>query len=169
MDIATAAATLSTASTPLDLHISIYVTCKACLKASVNAEPSCVCNSEAVPAIPNSDVIIRARPSIYRVLDKLTSFSSSKSSPRSISWESDEKDDDDDASSDLDIEETAECVSSESGCKVSEIREGGGVAVCASGPASLTRDAANAVARLQMLGKGMRLGGIALHTEVFKL
>ena len=32
----------------------------------------------------------------------------------------------------------------------------------------LTREAVNAVARLRTSGKGMRLGGIALHTEVFK-
>lgn len=44
----------------------------------------------------------------------------------------------------------------------------GGVGVCASGPESLTREAANAVARLA-LTHGTRVGGIALHTEVFSL
>ena len=37
--------------------------------------------------------------------------------------------------------------------------------MCASGPGSLTGEAANAVARMQMSGRGMRLGGIALHTK----
>jgi len=44
----------------------------------------------------------------------------------------------------------------------------GGVGVCASGPESLTREAANAVARLAPI-HGTRVGGIALHTEVFSL
>jgi hypothetical protein len=44
----------------------------------------------------------------------------------------------------------------------------GGVGVCASGPESLTREAANAVARLGPT-HGTRVGGIALHTEVFSL
>ena len=151
MDIATAAATSSSSPTPLDLHISIYVTC--------------LCNPEAVPAIPNSDVTIK-RPSVYQVLDELTSFSRITSTTSSLRA-SDAKND---ASSDFDIEGSAECANSEGVCqKLSEIREGGGVAVCASGPGSLTRETANAVARLQMSGRGMRLGGIALHTEVFTL
>jgi ferric-chelate reductase len=44
----------------------------------------------------------------------------------------------------------------------------GGVGVCASGPESLTRQAANAVARLAPL-HAKSVGGIALHTEVFSL
>ncbi|KAG1847157.1 iron reductase [Suillus subalutaceus] len=45
---------------------------------------------------------------------------------------------------------------------------GGGVAVCASGPESLTREAQNAVARFG-LTMSMDVGGIALHTELFTL
>lgn len=41
----------------------------------------------------------------------------------------------------------------------------GGVAVCASGPASLTRETRKVVANTALL-KGIALGGIALHTEV---
>ncbi|KAF7433701.1 hypothetical protein PC9H_005664 [Pleurotus ostreatus] len=44
----------------------------------------------------------------------------------------------------------------------------GGVAVCASGPESLTREAANAVVQVN-LSQGIRLGGIALHTEKFSM
>lgn len=46
---------------------------------------------------------------------------------------------------------------------------GGGVAVCASGPASLVREAANAVARLRLSSRGMEMGGVDIHTEVFSL
>lgn len=46
---------------------------------------------------------------------------------------------------------------------------GGGLAVCASGPEGLVREVANAVARLQMSGEAVRLGGVALHTEMFAL
>lgn len=48
------------------------------------------------------------------------------------------------------------------------VGEGGGVAVCASGPERLTRDASNAVARISMR-YGVRMGGIALHTEAFTM
>ena len=145
VDIAIAAAAASsTTAIPLDLHISIYVTS--------------LCDPEAIPAIPNSDVTLM-RPSLYRVLDELTSFSpptSTNSSHPVLSPGSVEKHD---ASSDL-----------ESGkYKLPEIREGGGVAVCVSGPQSLMRQAANAVAKLQMSGRGIRLGGISLHTEAFSL
>ncbi|EMD32717.1 hypothetical protein CERSUDRAFT_118461 [Gelatoporia subvermispora B] len=45
---------------------------------------------------------------------------------------------------------------------------GGGVAVCAAGPESLTREAQNAVARMGMV-RGVELGGVGLHTELFAL
>ena len=45
---------------------------------------------------------------------------------------------------------------------------GEGVAVCASGPESMTREAQNAVARIG-LTKSIDVGGIALHTELFSL
>lgn len=48
------------------------------------------------------------------------------------------------------------------------VGEGGGVAVCASGPERLTRDASNAVARMSVR-YGVRMGGIALHTEAFTM
>ncbi|KAI0049071.1 iron reductase [Auriscalpium vulgare] len=48
------------------------------------------------------------------------------------------------------------------------VGDGGGVAVCASGPESLTREARNAVARLAPT-HSRRMGGIALHTEAFHL
>ncbi|KAF9256526.1 hypothetical protein L218DRAFT_936602 [Marasmius fiardii PR-910] len=56
----------------------------------------------------------------------------------------------------------------ESCTKLSWVELGGGVGVCASGPESLTREAANAVASLG-LTRGVELGGVAVHTEVFSL
>jgi len=45
---------------------------------------------------------------------------------------------------------------------------GGGVAVCASGPESLTRETQIAAARLGAM-KAMELGGISVHMESFTL
>ncbi|KAG1788959.1 iron reductase [Suillus plorans] len=99
---------------------------------------ACLCNPEAVPDIPNS-IVTLSRPSIHNILKDLISLPPSS-----------EKED---------LIETR-CQKSPS--------LGGGVAVCASGPESLTRDAQNAVPRLS-LTMGMDMGGIALHTEQFTL
>ena len=53
--------------------------------------------------------------------------------------------------------------------KLPVVQGGGGLGVCASGPLSMTQEAANAVARIQMSGRASHLGGIGLHTEVFML
>ncbi|KAH9169184.1 iron reductase [Lactarius sanguifluus] len=58
-------------------------------------------------------------------------------------------------------------VEGESGGSVQKATRGG-VGVCASGPESLTRESANAVARLTP-SHAKRVGGIAFHTEVFSL
>lgn len=121
--------------TSLDLHISVFVTC--------------ICDPEAIPPIPNSDVTI-IRPSIHNLLNGLLTPPTSKSSEPSTP----------------DIEDTPEKSSSSS--KLDWVGLGGGVAVCASGPESLTREAHNAVARIGMT-RGVELGGVALHTEVFSL
>jgi len=110
----------------LDLHISIFVTC--------------LCDSPALPAIPNSTVTT-TRPDVYHLLARILS-------PALV----------------------GDDVEDESKRKAGEGRVvcQGGVGVCASGPESLTREAANAVARLGPV-HGRRVGGIALHTEVFSL
>jgi len=46
--------------------------------------------------------------------------------------------------------------------------QGGGVAVCAAGPETMTRQTSNAVASLS-LRHSRRTGGISLHTEVFSM
>lgn len=111
---------------------------------------TCLCNPEAIPPIPNSSVTI-IRPSIHTLLnDLLTPPTSNLSKSASI-----------------DIEEDAGEKFSESP-KLNWVGLGGGVAVCASGPETLTREAHNAVAKIGMT-RGVELGGIALHTELFSL
>lgn len=122
MDIADAAGEESS----LDLHISIFVTC--------------LCDTPALPAIPNSTVTT-TRPDVYQLLARILS-------PASV------EDDVEDESERKAGDERVVCQ--------------GGVGVCASGPEGLTREAANAVARLGSV-HGRRVGGIALHTEVFSL
>jgi hypothetical protein len=117
MDIANAVAEESS----LDLHISIFVTC--------------LCDTPALPAIPNSTVTT-TRPDVYQLLGRILS-------PALV------EDDVEDESKHMVV------------CQ-------GGVGVCASGPESLTREAANAVAKLGRV-HGRRVGGIALHTEQFSL
>lgn len=134
MDIATMAE-----GTSLDLHISVFVTC--------------ICDPEAIPPIPNSDVTI-IRPSIHTLLDNLLTPPSSSSSSSIPSTPS------------INVEDGAEKSSQNS--KLNWVGLGGGVAVCASGPESLTREAHNAVARAG-ISRGVELGGIALHTELFAL
>ena len=46
---------------------------------------------------------------------------------------------------------------------------GGGLGVCASGPRGLTREMANAVAKLSLSRSAVAIGGVELHTETFVL
>ena len=149
MDIATAAASPLSG---LELHISVYVTC--------------LCNPEAIPPIPNCDVSI-IRPSVYRVLtDLMTPLArswSSSSSPPSSSTPVDKKEDEVVTDEDADVELDPPLN------KLAWVGAGGGLAVCASGPEGLTREAANAVARLKLTKVGWEVGPVGLHTEVFAL
>ncbi|KAG8215360.1 iron reductase [Butyriboletus roseoflavus] len=116
----------------IDLHMSIFVTC--------------LCQPEAVPLIPNCDVTL-TRPSVYGLLQDLTS-------PRSASSSSSSVEEDGKQFHGMGQIETSGHV--------------GGVAVCASGPASLTMEAQNAVARLGVV-RGIEVGGVAIHVEQFTL
>ncbi|KAF8170760.1 hypothetical protein BJ912DRAFT_1083580 [Pholiota molesta] len=164
MDIARVAAASASSAAPLELHISIYVTC--------------LCNPEAVPPIPNCDVTI-VRPSVHRVLQDLTgstparNSSSAKQQQRASSSSEGNEDQDQDQEKArgqdivevLDPEADPEALS-----RVPFVAAaGGGLAVVASGPEGLVREVANAVARLQVGGRGVRLGGVGLHTEMFSL
>jgi ferric-chelate reductase len=101
---------------------------------------TCDCKAVTMPPIPNSEITnTGTRPDVYQLLAHMVS-------PTMV---------EDDA--DYESKASAERVISQ-----------GGVGVCASGPESLTREAANAVARLAP-AHGARVGGITLHTEVFSL
>ncbi|TFK50651.1 iron reductase [Heliocybe sulcata] len=117
---------------------------KTCAGTSLDLHVSifvtCLCDPEAVPDIPNSVVTIH-RPSVHALLSDLVT-------PPSSSPSSDDE---------VDVKN-----------KLSWVGLGGGVAVCASGPETMTREAANAVARISA-SKGVELGGVSLHTELFAI
>ena len=163
MDIARVAESSASSPIPLELHISIYVTC--------------LCNPEAIPPIPNCSVTI-IRPSVYRVLRDLTGAAPAPVADRKSRASSASEDSAPGprrAYADREKEasrEAIEVVDAEEDATPRMpfvAQAGGGLAVCASGPEGLIREAANAVARLQMSGRGVALGGIALHTEIFSL
>jgi len=141
MDIAHTADSSSSSVAPLDLHISIYVTC--------------LCNPEAVPLIPNCDVTI-IRPSLYKVILHLINPDETLNPAKS-------------GSSSPDIEMLDAHVVGNIKEKLPLVQGGGGLGVCVSGPLSMTQEAANAVARIQMSGRVSHLGGVGPHTEVFML
>ncbi|KAF5352252.1 hypothetical protein D9757_012517 [Collybiopsis confluens] len=164
----------------LDLHVSVYVTC--------------LCNPEAVPVIPNSDVLMLAqRPRTGEILDDLLTeplgnrcccagecacagdcdgkesrglSSGAPSSAASI---------DNVSIAEVprkkfgNVGDPEACPAlAKASAKLEWVGLGGGVAICASGPSSLTREASNATARLSLL-RGMELGGVGLHTEMFSV
>lgn len=110
---------------------------------------TCLCDPEAVPKIPNCDVTMN-RPSMYGLLQNLTG---SQKGPSSSSC-ADKVEEDGTERHGVGRPETS--------------GRGGGVAVCASGPASLMTEAQNAVARLGVT-RGIELGGVAIHVEQFTL
>ncbi|KAF9565746.1 hypothetical protein CPC08DRAFT_157968 [Agrocybe pediades] len=124
-DIATLAVQSSATDYPVQVHMTVYVTC--------------LCDPDAVPDIPNCDFIVE-RPSVHSLL-------MDAASPEQRSSEKEE----------------------DAPFSKLHFADGGGLAVCASGPESLTREASNAVARMQLMGQAGKLGGIGLHTEVFAL
>lgn len=134
------------AGTSLDLHITVYVTC--------------LCNPEEVPPIPNMDVIATTRPSVIGLLRALVT------PPPSIPGAEKKQAEADAETISLDSDESAPHLSSLP--RLNWVGLGGGVAVCAAGPESLTREAHNAVARVS-LTRGVELGGVSLHTELFAI
>lgn len=167
MDIATLAA-----SSDLSLHISVYVTC--------------LCNPEAIPPIPNCDVTI-VRPSIYKVLlDIITPPEASGMETAASSSDPDDimviprapakHDADHKRPSTATTQQSSSVATVDSEAFEPSVRNrlpwvgtGGGLAVCASGPENLTREAANALARLQLSKAAGGVGIVGLHTEVFAL
>lgn len=109
---------------------------------------TCLCDPEAIPPIPNCDVTIE-RPDVYSVLTDLLT----PPSPNSEAGTESESE-----SSTRPLHE-----------KLPWVPLGGGVAVCASGPETMTREASNAVARLRMSSRGRGLGNVGLSTELFAI
>ncbi|RXW14546.1 hypothetical protein EST38_g11309 [Candolleomyces aberdarensis] len=167
MDIATLAA-----SSDLSLHISVYVTC--------------LCNPEAIPPIPNCDVTI-VRPSIYKVLldivtppetsgSESTASSSDANAIQVIARTPAKHDAEHKRPGTATTHQSSSVATVDSEAFEPSVRNrlpwvgtGGGLAVCASGPENLTREAANALARLQLSKAGGDVGIVGLHTEVFAL
>jgi ferric-chelate reductase len=106
---------------------------------------TCLCDPEAVPKIPNMTVTV-IRPSVTRMLTELLTSAAPRCDVEGASSTS------------------PPSVGNANACPGST----GGVAVCVSGPESLTRAVQNAVARLT-LTRGVTLGGIALHAELFEV
>jgi ferric-chelate reductase len=127
------------AASDLSLHISVYVTC--------------LCNPEAVTPIPNCDVTV-VRPSIYSVLTDMVTPPSEGMAQN-------------DSETKVSTFGGGELFEPTVRNRLPWVGLGGGLAVCASGPEGLTREAANAVARLQLVQSG--IGPVGMHTEVFGL
>jgi len=100
---------------------------------------TCPCHGEDVPPPIPKSTVTTTRPDVHKLLGRMLSPTLAEG----------------------DTEDGNESRAERAVCQ-------GGVGVCASGPEGLTREAANAVARLAPV-HGRRVGGIALHTEVFCL
>ena len=138
---------------------------------------TCLCVPEAVQDIPGMEVRVGARPDMGKLLGRIMDPDTGD-----VGAESDEGG----GGGEVDHSECCGCgciqESLEDQEKATELGEGGKekdlekavrdvfkgrVALCASGPLSLTRDAANAVVRYAGRGGGgVELG---LHTEVFAI
>ncbi|KAF8648963.1 hypothetical protein AX16_006077 [Volvariella volvacea WC 439] len=160
-------------SSSLDLCIIAYVTC--------------MCNPDAIPQIPNQDVRL-GRPSVHALLqDMITPPSVIKLNPipnpsansstsallQVLTRIEDDFETSSDAGTDDDVVVTSsrDMIDAEHGRANDKLRWvglGGGLAVCVSGPESLTVEASNTAVKLS-LARGVEIGGVGLHTEVFSI
>ncbi|KAF8636062.1 hypothetical protein AX17_003827 [Amanita inopinata Kibby_2008] len=127
----------------LDFHMTVYVTC--------------LCVPDAVPDIPNCDVLL-ARPTLTEIVHRTVD-----NTPDPVTRA-------EEGEGDLHPVETCEKEATMKQVKQTEVPTmvgSGGFAVCASGPEKLTREAANAVAGLMASRRGRQLGRIGLHTELY--
>jgi ferric-chelate reductase len=135
----------------VDLHISVFVTC--------------LCDPEAVPDIPNS-LVTMERPEARAMLEQFIRPARGARAGASVeSAQSVEVGAEKPSGAGKELEELA---LPRVGAGAAPGAVGGGVAVCVAGPESLARSAANAVARVAARD-GARVGGIALHSEVYAL
>lgn len=175
-------ATAAESCESVDLHIAIYVTC--------------LCDPEAVPPIPGCDVRV-GRPGAWSILKdlvaskpevvndsseisekrrytqkekKLTKIEKAKLKEKAIEENRDSTNEGEiEMETEMEIEdpEARAMGLAESG-NLPWFRRGDSVGVFASGPSGLTREAANAVARLGWRA-GAGVGEVGLHTEVYSL
>ncbi|KAI5992847.1 hypothetical protein EDC04DRAFT_2807600 [Pisolithus marmoratus] len=108
------------------------------LEIRISIFVTCLCGPEAVQFIPNC-VVKLERPSVYMLLCETTGLSQTHSSS--------------------DVEENS---------LIRRSHSGGGVAVCTSGPESLTIETGDAVARLGVVN-ALKSGGVVVHVESFAL
>lgn len=195
MEIARTVASSDRSATPLSLHISVYVTCLcdpeavplipncdvtimrpdihhilsdlitpptptlSCLSSSTSMSPHQDKSSSPpslVKTMSSSNVTPPPLPLEMRAHDQQMYLVSSRGHAATVPGQ------------DPDIEST-DALDPQASRKLPWIGTGGGVAVCVSGPASLVREASNAVARLRLSQRGMEMGGLDIHTEVFSL
>ncbi|KAK6981550.1 iron reductase [Favolaschia claudopus] len=141
-------------TSPLELHIQIHVTC--------------LCDPLAVPAIPNCVVVEgEGRPEVRGVLGALIRGSSSSFGSAKYGGDAEEGGEKRSASvSEEDMATTGEKAAM--GSKEGEgAGEGETTAVFAAGPASLVREAGNAVVAENLRGGGG--GGVRFCAEVFTI
>ncbi|KAJ7192945.1 hypothetical protein B0H12DRAFT_1039489 [Mycena haematopus] len=143
-------------SAHLDLRIRIFVTC--------------LCDPSAVPRIPGC-VVTEAKPSVTRVLERLLD-----DVPRpgvdccgEVGPISGKEGGDTKNSSEVDLEVGSVNEDDDDFETGGEASGAGGVAVFAAGPASLIREAGNAVAAANLSGRGRKAGGVAFNAEVFTI
>ncbi|KAJ6492247.1 iron reductase [Mycena sanguinolenta] len=144
----------------LDLRIRIFVTC--------------LCDPDAVPAIPGCTVT-EARPIVGRVLDRLLDDVARQGvdccGQLGPIRGKDEKGVDEKRTS-TNSSASASTVDLEAGEVEEDDQEKsgtGGVAVFAAGPARLIREAGNAVASANLSARGRKAGGVSFNAEVFTI
>jgi len=103
------------------------------LQVNMRCFVTCLCDPEAIPDIPNFEVLINDKPSVAELLRPLL----------------------------------APC-HRDTEAKHAMPSVGGGLAIAASGPLSLTEEAQNTVAGIKAADV-RRVGGVGLHTELFCL
>ncbi|KAH9926638.1 iron reductase [Epithele typhae] len=138
------------AGSSVDLHVSVYVTA--------------ACAAEGVPFVRNMEIVAVERPGVMRLLREFVAGPMGRHGAGQK------------MAMDTDVESVSAESLSDDGCgrlvPGSEppvwVGLGGGVGVCAAGPESMTREAKNAVAWIG-LTRGVELGGVALHTELFAM
>lgn len=140
----------------VELRIAIYVTC--------------LCAREEVPDVPGLEVRVGGRPDMRALVGGMMGKGAAEKGKGGVDADMEMcgcgcavPEEESSKSVSESEEEVFEEEKERRSCCVEETFEGR-LAVCASGPESLTREASNAVARWAGMGRG-----VGLHTEVFAI